>query len=62
MREKIVQGTVELFGLAMIIIGLIVCMCETTSFKHQFLNACIGLDLMIIGAGIGLLLHNEEEI
>ena len=49
MRKKIVRGTAEAFGVALMIFGLIVSMCETESLDRQIVISCSGLVLLIIG-------------
>ena len=62
MRKKIVRGTAEAVGVALMMFGLIVSMCEAESLDRQLLISCIGLGSLVVGGIItGIIFKGGEE-
>ena len=62
MRKKIVKGTVKAIGVALMMFGLIVSMCEAESLDRQLLISCIGLGSLVVGGIItGMIFKGGQE-
>lgn len=61
MRRKIVKGAAEFTGMALVLAGLVVCMCETAELDRQLATMGIGLGMIAFGAFVSILAHGGEE-
>jgi hypothetical protein len=48
--RKAISGIAMLVGVLFVVIGLVVCMCETADFSKQVLNMVYGMATMAVGA------------
>ena len=61
MRRKIVKGTAEFAGMALVLAGLVVCMCETAGLDKQLATMGIGLGMIAFGAFVSILVNRGED-
>lgn len=50
--ERIIKGVAEFVGVLLVMVGLIVCMCETAEFNKQIPTLLCGIGMATIGAVI----------
>lgn len=50
--RKLIGGIAELAGVLLVVLGLVVCMCETADFSKQLFNLVYGIATMAVGAVI----------
>ena len=48
--RKLISGIAELAGVILVILGLVVCMCETPDLDKQLVNMLYGAGIMVAGA------------
>jgi len=53
--KKAISGIAELTGVILVVIGLIVCMCDTTDVGKQLLTMLCGAGIMVVGVGFGII-------
>lgn len=58
--RKIVSEIVELFGTMLVLLGFMVCMCETAEFSNQLSTMFYGIVIMVAGAIICFLGYEGE--
>ena len=61
MRKKIIKSTAELAGMALVLAGLVVCMCETAEMDKQLATLGIGLGMIAFGALVSILANRGED-
>ena len=48
--RKVISGIAMLAGMLLVVIGLVLCMCETADFSKQLFNLVYGMATMAVGA------------
>lgn len=61
MRKKTTKGAAELAGMALVLAGLVVCMCETENLDKQLAVLGIGMGMIVAGAVVAVLVNRGEE-
>ena len=61
MRRKIVKGAAEFTGMALVLAGLVECMCETAELDRQLATMGIGLGMIAAGAVVCILANWGED-
>lgn len=59
--RKLFKGIAELAGMALVLAGLVVCMCETENLDKQLATLGIGLGMIVFGAVISILVNRGEK-
>lgn len=59
--RKLFKGMAELAGMALVLAGLVVCMCETADLDKQVMTMGIGLLMIAAGAVTSILANRGEE-
>lgn len=59
--RKLFKGIAELAGMALVLAGLVVCMCETENLDKQLATLGIGLGMIVFGAVTSILANRGEE-
>lgn len=58
---RVIKGIAVLVGALLVVLGLVVCMCETPDLDKQFVNMFYGLGIMVAGAIICYLGNEGSE-
>lgn len=48
--KRVISGIAELVGALFVMLGLVVCMCETPNLDKQLINMLCGVGIMVAGA------------
>ena len=59
--RKLIKGTAEFIGMASVLAGLVVCMCETENSDKQLITLGIGLGMIAFGAVVSILANRGEK-
>ena len=59
--RKLFKGMAELAGMALVLAGLVLCMCETENLDKQLATLGIGLGMIVFGAVISILANRGEK-
>ena len=59
--RKLFKGMAELAGMALVLAGLVLCMCETENLDKQVMTMGIGLLMIAAGAVTSILANRGEE-
>ena len=59
--RKLISGLAELTGAMLVVLGLIVCMCDTADIDRQLITGLYGLGIMAVGAMVVYLGKGVEE-
>lgn len=59
--KKFLKGTAEFIGMASVLAGLVVCMCETENSDKQLITLGIGLGMIAFGAVVIILANRGEK-
>lgn len=59
--KKMIKGIAELAGMALVLAGLVVCMCETENLDKQLVTSGIGFGMIVFGAVTSILANRGEE-
>ena len=59
--RKLFKGTAEFIGMALVLAGLVVCMCETENLDKQLATLGIGLGMIAAGAVVSVLVNRGEK-
>lgn len=59
--RKLFKGMAELAGMALVLAGLVLCMCETENWDKQFATMGMGFGMIVFGAVVSILANRGEE-
>lgn len=59
--RKLFKEMAQLAGMALVLAGLVVCMCETENLDKQLVTLGIGLGMIVFGAVTSILANRGEE-
>lgn len=59
--KKTIKGIGELAGMALVLAGLVVCMCETENLDKQLATLGIGFGMIVFGAVVSVLVNGGEK-
>lgn len=59
--RKLFKELAELAGMALVLAGLVVCMCETENLDKQLATLGIGLGMIFFGAVVSVLANRGEK-
>ena len=59
--RKIINGLTELTGVMLVLLGLVICMCDTADVDRQLATGLYGLGIMAVGAIVVFLGKGVEE-
>lgn len=59
--RKLFKGTAEFIGMALVLAGLVVCMCETENLDKQFATLGIGFLMIVAGAVVSILVNRGDK-
>lgn len=59
--KKMIKGIGELAGMALVLAGLVVCMCEKPDLEGQLVTMCIGFGMIVAGALVSILAKWGEK-
>lgn len=59
--QKLFKELAQLAGMALVLAGLVVCMCETENLDKQLVTLGIGFGMIVFGAVTSILANRGEE-
>ena len=59
--RKLIGGLTELTGVMLVVLGLVVCMCDTADIDRQLITGLYGVGIMAVGVMIAFLGKGVEE-
>ena len=59
--RKLFKGIAELAGMALVLAGLVVCMCETGNLDKQLVTLGIGAVMFVAGTVVSILANGGEK-
>lgn len=59
--RKLFKEVAQFAGMALVLAGLVVCMCETKNLDKQLSMLGIGIGMIVAGAVVSVLVNGSEE-
>lgn len=59
--QKLFKEAAQFAGMALVLAGLVVCMCETENLDKQLATLSIGFGMIFFGAVVSILVNRGEE-
>ena len=59
--KKLFKEAAQFAGMALVLAGLVVCMCETENLDKQLVTLGIGLGMIVFGAVVSVLANRGEK-
>ena len=59
--KKFFKSAAEVASMTLVLIGLVICACETEAMDKQLMNAAVGFGMMFVGAVMAIAVHEGGE-